>query len=95
MLSVALLQVTESAYELFAGDVFVVGEEVSLSGLSGIVDKDVGIGGHSSNSADHVTEQMIYISQEILNKGALAWGGGCALVQDVELLSGSVLLQQL
>jgi len=68
MLGVTLLQITESADELFAGDVFVVGEEVSLSGLSGVVDKDVGIGGHSSNSADHVTVKETYISHAIFQK---------------------------
>ncbi len=39
---------------MFAGNVFVVGEQVSLSGLSGVVDEDVGIGSHTCYGADHV-----------------------------------------
>lgn len=36
-MGVALLEVAEAADELFAGDFFVVGEEVALGGLAGYV----------------------------------------------------------
>ncbi len=71
MLRVALLQVTQAAHELLAGDVFVVGEEVLLGGLASVVDEDVGVGGHACDGTDHV------------------------VVEDVDLLGGGVLVQQL
>lgn len=55
MLGVALLQIAETADELFARDFFAVGNEVALGGLSGVVNEDVRISGHTSNSTDHVT----------------------------------------
>lgn len=55
VLRVSLLQVAQSSNELLAGNVFVVGEKVSLGGLSGVVDENVGIGRHAGNGADHVT----------------------------------------
>lgn len=67
MLSVALLKITESADELFTGYVFVVCEEVSLSGLSGVVDQDVRIGSHTGHGADHVAG---FVSYEI---GRIWW----------------------
>ena len=54
VLGVALLEVAQASDELLAGDLFVVGKEVSLGGLAGVVDEDVGIGGHAGNGADHV-----------------------------------------
>lgn len=55
VLGISLLQVTQSANELFARNVFVVGEEVALGILTCVVDKDVGIGVHTGDGADHVT----------------------------------------
>lgn len=54
-MGVALLEIAKSADELFARDVFVVGKEISLSGLASVVDEDVGIGRHTSDGTDHVT----------------------------------------
>ena len=60
VLGVALLEVTEATDELFTGDFFVVGEEVALSGLTGVVDEDVGVGGHASDGADHVAVMISF-----------------------------------
>ena len=54
VLRVALLEVAQPAHELLAGYVFVVGEQVALRGLAGVVDEDVGVGGHASDSTYHV-----------------------------------------
>lgn len=54
VLCVSLLKVAKSSHKLLAGNVFVVGKEVSLGGLAGVVDEDVGIGRHASDSTDHV-----------------------------------------
>ena len=54
MLRVTLLQIAKTADELLARDVFVVGKEVSLRSLTGVVDEDVCIGRHSCDGADHV-----------------------------------------
>jgi hypothetical protein len=78
VLRVSLLEIAQAAHELLAGNVFVVGEEVALGGLAGVVDEDVGIGRHASDGADHVA---------ILTLAHLGHAGGCdALVQDVQLL---------
>jgi len=63
---------------LLAGDVFVVGKEVTLSGLAGVVDEDVCIGGHTCYGADHVAEACQLNYTEPIE--------GNLLVQDVELL---------
>lgn len=55
MLGITLLQITQSTHKLFTWDVFVVGEEVALGVLPGVIDQDVGISVHTSYSADHVT----------------------------------------
>lgn len=55
VLGIPLLQVTQPAHKLLAGNVFVVGEEVALGVLTSVVDQDVGIGVHASHCADHVT----------------------------------------
>lgn len=54
VLCVALLQVAQPPDQLLAGNVLVVGQEVALGGLAGIVDEDIGVGVHSCYSADHV-----------------------------------------
>lgn len=54
VLCVSLLEVAESADELLARNVFVICEEIALGGLAGVVDEDVGVGGHSCYGADHV-----------------------------------------
>lgn len=54
VLCVTLLEVTKAAHQLLAGDVSVVGEEVALRGLAGVVDKDVRVGRHASDGAEHV-----------------------------------------
>jgi len=53
-LCVALLGVAEPAHQLLARDIFVVGQEVPLGGLSGEFDEDVGVGRHARHGADHV-----------------------------------------
>ena len=55
MLGVALFQVAQAPHELLTGDLFVVCQKVALSGLAGVVNEDVGIGGHAGDGADHVT----------------------------------------
>jgi hypothetical protein len=87
VLRISLLEIAKLAHELLAGHVFVVGEEVALGGLTGVVDEDVGIGGHTRYSADHVaTTELVPPGQSRRHD---------ALVQDVQLLGGCVLLQQL
>jgi hypothetical protein len=54
MLRVALFEIAKTAHELLAGDVFVVGEQVALGGLAGVIDEDVGVGCHACYGADHV-----------------------------------------
>ena len=58
MLGIPLLKVAEALDEHLAGNVFVVGCQVTLGGLSGVVDKDVGIGSHTCNGADHVAVEQ-------------------------------------
>ena len=60
VLGVALFKVTQASDELFAGDFFVVGEEIALSGLAGVVDEDVGVGSHASDGADHVAMMISF-----------------------------------
>lgn len=52
---VSLLQVAKAPDKLLAGDVFVVGKQISLCSLSSVVDKNVGVGRHACHGADHVT----------------------------------------
>lgn len=59
MLSVALLEIAKTAHELLARDFFVVGEQISLGGLSGVVDEDVCIGRHASDGADHIAVESL------------------------------------
>lgn len=59
MLCVSLLQIAEATDELLAGDVFVISEEVSLSGLAGVVDENVGVGSHSCHGTDHVALDVV------------------------------------
>lgn len=54
VLRITLLEITQTSYQLFTGYVFVVGKEISLGGLAGVVDKDVRIGSHACYSAYHV-----------------------------------------
>lgn len=54
MLRVPLLEIAQAAHELLARNVGVVGQEVSLSGLTGVVDEDVGVGCETGDCADHV-----------------------------------------
>lgn len=54
VLSVSLFQIAKTADELLARDVFIVGEEIALGGLTGVVYEDVSIGGHACYGADHV-----------------------------------------
>jgi hypothetical protein len=78
VLRVSLLEIAQAAHKLLAGNIFVVGEEVALGGLAGVVDEDVGIGRHTSNGADHVADMAL---------AHLRYAGDCdALVQDVQLL---------
>ena len=58
VLRVALLQITQSADELLARDVLVVGEEVVLSRLARVVDEDVCIRRHSRDRTDHVAARV-------------------------------------
>jgi hypothetical protein len=46
----------ETPHKLLARNVGVVGEEVLLGGLAGVVDEDVGVSGHTSHCGDHVAE---------------------------------------
>ena len=62
---IPLFQVAQAADELFAGDLFVVGEEVALGGLAGVVDEDVGVGSHTSDGADHITVKIIESAAEV------------------------------
>lgn len=55
VLGIPLLQITQSAHKLLAGNVFVVSEEVALGVLTSVIDQDVSIGVHASHCADHVT----------------------------------------
>jgi hypothetical protein len=54
MLSVSLLQIAQSSNKLLTGNIFVVGQQVTLGGLAGKVDEDVRIGGHACYGTDHV-----------------------------------------
>lgn len=66
MLCVSLLQIAKAADQLFAWDVLIVGEEVTLGGLAGVVDEDVGVGVHTCDGADHVAigSQVASVSDE-------------------------------
>lgn len=97
VLGITLLQVTKPTHKLFARNVFVVGDEVALGVLPGVVDQDVGVSVHTGDGADHVTGS--YISScdrrkidihHISNKIDVY-----LLVDCVELLSGGILFQQL
>lgn len=57
VLGISLLQITQSTDKLFTWNVFIVREEVALGVLASIVDQNVGIGVHTRNGADHVTEK--------------------------------------
>lgn len=61
MLSVALFQIAQATDELLAGDIFIVGEEVALCSLAGVVYEDVGVGGHACYCADHVALKALAI----------------------------------
>jgi len=54
VLCVALLQIAQSAHQLLARDILVVGHQVVLRCLTSVVNQDVRIGGHSGDGADHV-----------------------------------------
>lgn len=100
MLCVALLQITKTAYQLLAGDILVVGKQIALGGLSGVVDEDVGIGGHTCDGADHVAKesgesQYFYLLYRPNNRKRKQVARDNALVKDIELLGRGVLLQQL
>ena len=87
VLRVALLEVAQAADELLAGDVFVVGQEVTLGGLTGVVDEDVGVGRHPCYGTDHIAGDLLVVG----------WRGGLrrvrnALVENVQLLGRCVLL---
>lgn len=79
MLRVTLLQITQPTHELFAGDVLVVGQQVALGGLAGVVDEDVGVGGHARHGADHVVvEDVELLGRRVLLEelgGDFALGG--------------------
>ena len=95
VLCVALLEIAQTAHELLAGDVFVVGPEILLGGLAGVVDEDVGIGRHAGNGANHVAA---IINQPIFSpsqSSPLPWKKRDVLVEDVELLGRCVLLEEL
>lgn len=87
MLCVALLQIAQTTDQLFAWNVFVVGKEIALGGLSSVVDENVGVGGHASDGTDHVAG--------IISKTEQRAEGKSVLIENVQLLSGGVLLQQL
>ena len=90
MLRVALLQIAEAAHELLTGNVGVVGEEVLLGGLTGVVDKDVGVSGHTCYGGDHVATKVISLTAYVDRLDCSIH----LLVQDVELLGAGVLLQE-
>lgn len=54
VLGVPLLQIAYPADQLFTRDVLIVGQQVSLGSLAGVIDEDVGVGGHARNRTDHV-----------------------------------------
>ena len=54
MLGVALFEITQPPHQLFARDIFVVGQEISLGGLSRVIDEDVGVRSHTCHRAYHV-----------------------------------------
>ena len=54
VLGIPLLEIAEALDEHLARNVLVVGTEVALGGLSGVVDEDVGVGGHACYCAYHV-----------------------------------------
>lgn len=58
VLCVSLFQIAETANQLLAGDVLVVGQKVTLGGLAGVVDEDVGVGIHACDGADHVAARI-------------------------------------
>lgn len=66
VLGVALLEVAQTSHQLLAGDLLVVGQEVALCGLAGVVDEDVGVGGHACYCADHVARYMCQTLQTAL-----------------------------
>lgn len=50
VLGVSLFEITEALGKKLDGDGFIVGEEVALRGLSGVVDQRVGIGGQACDA---------------------------------------------
>lgn len=50
VLGVSLFEIAEALGEKLDGDGFIVGEEVALGGLSGVVDQRVGIGGQAGDA---------------------------------------------
>lgn len=56
ILGVSLFEIAQALSEEFDGDGFVVGEEVALRGLSGVVDQRVGIGGQTSDATQDISD---------------------------------------
>ena len=97
MLSVTLLEVAKSTDELFARDVLVVREEVSLGGLASVVDQDVGIRGHTCDGADHVAMEAALVrtkSYRMTEEGK-ARAVTDVLIQDVQFFGRRILLEEL
>lgn len=94
MLGVSLLEIAQAADQLFAGNVLVVGEEVLLGSLAGVVDEDVGVGGHACYCANHVATRawLVMVDEEQDEEQDEEEGEG-VLVQGVELLCRSVLFE--
>lgn len=61
MLRVALLEIAQTAHELLAGNVGIVGEQVALRSLARVVDENVGISGHARDSGDHVVVEDVQL----------------------------------
>lgn len=58
ILGVSLFEIAQALSKEFDGDGFIVGEEVALGGLSGVVDQRVGIGGQASDTTENISEEV-------------------------------------
>jgi hypothetical protein len=70
-LRVALLHVTKSLNEHLDGDILVVGEEVLLRGISGKVDKRVGVRGDTSKTSEDVADNQLESYRRSAPRGLL------------------------
>lgn len=79
-----MLQIAQPSNKLLAWNVFIVGEEIPLGRLTGVIDEDIGIGGHAGHRADHIATRVTKANFHPERLGLL--------IEDVEFLRRCVLL---